>query len=102
LTRFVAAAYGKDGVRCNTVSPGLIASETMLATMPEQIQQICIESFLIQRLGEPDDIAELVAFLASERSSYITGQLIQVNGGFLAHLPTMAPLAALFAEAAAT
>jgi NAD(P)-dependent dehydrogenase (short-subunit alcohol dehydrogenase family) len=100
LTRFVAAAYGKHGVRCNTVSPGLIASETMLATMPEQIQQICIESFLIQRLGEPEDIAELVAFLASKRSSYITGQLIQVNGGFLAHLPTMAPLNALFAQAA--
>jgi NAD(P)-dependent dehydrogenase (short-subunit alcohol dehydrogenase family) len=101
LTRFVAAAYGKHGVRCNTVSPGLIASEAMLATMPEQIQQICIESFLIQRLGEPEDIAELVAFLASKRSSYITGQLIQVDGGFLAHLPTMAPLNALFAQAAA-
>jgi NAD(P)-dependent dehydrogenase (short-subunit alcohol dehydrogenase family) len=101
MTRFVAAAYGKHGIRCNAIAPGLIASDTMLATMPEQIQQICIESFLIQRLGQPEDIAELVAFLASARSSYITGQLIQVDGGFLAHLPTMAPLNALFAQAAA-
>ncbi|WP_224112460.1 SDR family NAD(P)-dependent oxidoreductase [Mycobacterium avium] len=99
LTRFVAAAYGKHGIRCNAVAPGLIATETMLATMPEQIRQIFIESFLIQRLGEPEDIAELVAFLASKRSGYITGQLIQVDGGFLAHLPTMAPLTALFAQA---
>ena len=73
----------------------------MLATMPEQISQIFVEACLVQRLGEPDDIAELVAFLASKRSGYITGQLIQVDGGILAHLPTMAPLNALFAQAAA-
>jgi NAD(P)-dependent dehydrogenase (short-subunit alcohol dehydrogenase family) len=101
LTRFVAAAYGKHGVRCNTVAPGLIATETMLATMPEQIQQIFIDSCLVQRLGDPTDVAELVAFLASKRSGYITGQLIQVDGGILAHLPTMAPLNALLAQAAA-
>jgi NAD(P)-dependent dehydrogenase (short-subunit alcohol dehydrogenase family) len=100
LTRFVAAAYAKDGIRCNTVSPGLIASETMLATMPEQIRQIFVEACLVQRLGEPEDVAELVAFLASRRSSYITGQLIQVDGGILAHQPTMAPLHALFAQVA--
>ena len=100
LTRFVATAYAKNGIRCNTVSPGLIASETMLATMPEQIRQIFVEACLVQRLGEPEDVAELVAFLASKRSSYITGQLIQVDGGILAHMPTMAPLHALFAAAA--
>jgi NAD(P)-dependent dehydrogenase (short-subunit alcohol dehydrogenase family) len=101
LTRFVAAAYGKHGIRCNAVAPGLIATETMLATMPEQIRHIFIESCLVQRLGEPEDVAELVAFLASRRAGYITGQLIQVDGGILAHLPTMAPLNALFAQAAA-
>lgn len=100
LTRFVATAYAKNGIRCNTVSPGLIASETMLATMPEQIRQIFVESCLLQRLGEPEDVAELVAFLASKRSSYITGQLIQVDGGILAHMPTMAPLHSLFAAVA--
>jgi NAD(P)-dependent dehydrogenase (short-subunit alcohol dehydrogenase family) len=55
----------------------------------------------VPRLGDPADVAELVAFLASKRSSYITGQLIQVDGGILAHLPTMAPLQAFFAQAAA-
>jgi NAD(P)-dependent dehydrogenase (short-subunit alcohol dehydrogenase family) len=101
MTRFVAAAYGKHGVRCNTVAPGMISSETMLATIPEPIQQIFIDACLISRLGQPEDVAELVAFLASKRSSYITGQLLQVDGGILAHLPTMAPLNALFAQAAA-
>jgi len=101
MTRFVAAAYGKHQIRCNTVAPGLITSETMLATIPEPIQQIFVEACLIPRLGNPEDVAELVAFLASKRSSYITGQLLQVDGGILAHLPTMAPLNALFARAAA-
>lgn len=101
LTRFVAAAYGKHQIRCNTVSPGLIASDTMLATMPEPIQRIFVDATLMQRLGDPQDIAELVAFLAAPRSSYITGQLIPVDGGILAHLPTMAPLQALFAQAGA-
>lgn len=100
MTRFIASAYGKHGVRCNTVAPGLISSETMLATIPEPIQQIFIDACLIPRLGMPEDVAELVAFLASKRSSYITGQLLQVDGGILAHLPTMAPLNALFAQAA--
>jgi NAD(P)-dependent dehydrogenase (short-subunit alcohol dehydrogenase family) len=100
LTRFVAAAYGKNGIRCNTVAPGLIASETMLATFPDPVRQIFVDACLVQRLGDPADVAELVAFLASKRSSYITGQLIQVDGGILAHLPTMAPLQAFFAQAA--
>ncbi len=98
LTRFVAAAYGKHRIRCNTVSPGLIGSDTMLSSMPEPIQQVFVEATLMQRLGVPEDVAELVAFLASPRSSYITGQLIPVDGGILAHLPTMAPLQALFAQ----
>ncbi|CDO31214.1 SDR family oxidoreductase [Mycobacterium porcinum] len=101
MTRFIAAAYGKHGVRCNTVAPGMISSETMLATIPEAIQQIFIDACLIPRLGQPEDVAELVAFLASKRSSYITGQLLQVDGGILAHLPTMAPLNTLFSQAAA-
>ncbi|WP_203803146.1 SDR family NAD(P)-dependent oxidoreductase [Mycobacterium heckeshornense] len=100
LTRFVAAAYGKHSIRCNAVSPGLITSETMLATMPPQIQQIFVDNCLIPRLGDPADVAEAVAFLASPRSSYITGQVIQVDGGVLAHLPTMAQINALLAQAA--
>ncbi|MGB8389894.1 SDR family NAD(P)-dependent oxidoreductase [Mycobacterium sp.] len=99
LTRFVAAAYGKHSIRCNAVSPGLITSETMLATMPEQLQKIFIDNCLIPRLGDPADVAEAVAFLASPRSSYITGQVLQVDGGVLAHLPTMAAINALFAQA---
>jgi NAD(P)-dependent dehydrogenase (short-subunit alcohol dehydrogenase family) len=98
LTRFIATAHGKNGIRCNTVAPGLIASETMLATFPEPVRQIFVDACLVPRLGNPDDVAETVAFLASKRSGYITGQLIQVDGGILAHIPTTAPLQALMAQ----
>jgi len=101
LTTALAIELSPQGVRANAIAPGMIASPTMLATVPEPIQQIFIEACLIPRLGQPEDVAELVAFLASARSSYITGQLLQVDGGILAHLPTMAPLNALFAQAAA-
>lgn len=100
MTRFVAAAYGKHGIRCNAIASGLIATKSVMTRMPEQVRNIFIDSCLVQRLGEPEDIAEMVAFLASKRSGYITGQLIQVDGGILAHLPTRAQLNAMFAEPA--
>ena len=86
LTRFVAAAYGKHGIRCNAVAPGLTGTEIALETIPEQVRQVITASCLIQRLGEPEDIAELVAFLASDRASYITGQVIRVDGGLLSQM----------------
>ena len=67
-----------------------ILSPPLLATLPPPVQDVFTESFLVPRLGEPRDIAELVVFLASDRSAYITGQLFSVDGGFFAHVPTVA------------
>ncbi|MET0134591.1 MAG: glucose 1-dehydrogenase [Kibdelosporangium sp.] len=93
LTRFVAAAYGEYGIRCNTVAPGLIKTPALDADMPGFVQDKIRVHNLIPRLGTPADVAGFVTFLASPAASFITGQIISVDGGFLSHLPTLAVLA---------
>jgi NAD(P)-dependent dehydrogenase (short-subunit alcohol dehydrogenase family) len=56
--------------------------------VPPALQEAFVASKLVGRLGEPRDIAEAILFLASERSSFITGQVISVDGGFFAHAPS--------------
>ncbi|MCH2172571.1 SDR family oxidoreductase [Myxococcota bacterium] len=92
LSRSIATAYGRQGIRCNTVSPGMIrtpASEA--ACTPEMFEQIAASN-LVARTGEPEDLAWAVLFLASDESSFITGQVLCVDGGQLAHLPHYADL----------
>jgi NAD(P)-dependent dehydrogenase (short-subunit alcohol dehydrogenase family) len=98
LTRYVATQYGSQGIRCNALVLGLIATPVLRAVMPEPLREIFRENKLIGRLGEPQDVAEMVAFLASDRSRFITGQLLPVDGGFYAHTPTAAPVASLLAK----
>jgi NAD(P)-dependent dehydrogenase (short-subunit alcohol dehydrogenase family) len=89
LTRYVATQYGQHGVRCNSIAPGLVHTPALDAGLPEPMREVFISQQLVGRLGEPSDIAAMVLFLASDRSSFITGQVIQVDGGFLAHLPNV-------------
>jgi NAD(P)-dependent dehydrogenase (short-subunit alcohol dehydrogenase family) len=98
LTRYVATQYGSKGIRCNALVLGLIATPILKAVMPEPLREIFRDNKLVGRLGEPQDVAEMVAFLASDRSSFITGQLLPVDGGFYAHTPTTAPVLALLAK----
>jgi NAD(P)-dependent dehydrogenase (short-subunit alcohol dehydrogenase family) len=86
LSRHIAVAYGKQGIRSNAVAPGTIESPKMLATLsPERLAQ-SRRNVLTPRLGEPADISHMVAFLASDAGRYITGQTIQVDGGVLGYL----------------
>ena len=98
LTRYVATQYGAKGIRCNALVLGLIATPTLKAVMPEPLRDIFRDNKLVGRLGEPRDVAEMVLFLASDRSRFITGQLLPVDGGFYAHTPTAAPVLALLAQ----
>lgn len=87
FTRNVAAQYGRQNIRCNAILPGLILtdlSRTMLS--PEQLA-LLEKHTLLPRLGEPDDIAKALVFLASDDSSFVTGQLFSVDGGITTHQP---------------
>jgi NAD(P)-dependent dehydrogenase (short-subunit alcohol dehydrogenase family) len=98
LTCSVATMFGKQGIRCNTVSPGVIQTALMKAVVPEHMADLYRENNALDYLGEPRDIAELVVFLASDRSKYITGQLISVDGGYHSHAPIVAQIRRLAGE----
>ncbi len=86
MSKYIATQYGRDGIRCNSIAPGLILTETSKRTVPELIE-IVSRHVLTTRLGNPEDIAALAAFLASDESGYITGQNICIDGGGIAHQP---------------
>ena len=86
LTMYVAAGHGNDGVRVNTVVPGLILTDAVRSHLTEDMLEGLGRSTLTPYLGEPDDIAHLVVFLASDESRYITGQTITIDGGMSAHV----------------
>ena len=86
LTRAMALALADKGIRVNAVGPGTIATELAAAavlTSDEAKNKIMMRTPL-KRLGEPSEIADVVAFLASDASSYITGEIIMVDGGRMA------------------
>jgi NAD(P)-dependent dehydrogenase (short-subunit alcohol dehydrogenase family) len=83
LTRSAAAEYGTQGIRINAVSPGVIRTPGVEKYFEEQpkIAAGLKKASLMNRLGEPGEIAEAVSFLSSDRASFITGQILSVDGG---------------------
>lgn len=81
FTKTLAKELGKFGITSNAISPGLIDTE-ILRTIPEKLIQNFIEKIPSGRLGKPEEVASLAAFLASEEASYINGEVININGGF--------------------
>ncbi|MRR06286.1 MAG: 3-oxoacyl-ACP reductase FabG [Deltaproteobacteria bacterium] len=82
FTRSLAREVGPMGIRVNTVAPGLIDTEMIASLKPELVESI-IKSSSLRRIGKPEDVAEAVVFLASNRSAYITGQCLIVDGGIV-------------------
>jgi NAD(P)-dependent dehydrogenase (short-subunit alcohol dehydrogenase family) len=98
LTKYVATQHGHQGIRCNAIAPGVILTPALSRTVPG-LADIIKRHVLTPRFGTPEDIAALVAFLASDESGYITGETISINGGSLSHQPHYADLAAAMARA---
>lgn len=84
LTLSAALEYAAAGVRVNAVCPGLIRTEFLQSAIANHGEQALLASIPLRRLGEPDDVAEMVVWLLSDRSRYVTGGLFGVDGGFMA------------------
>jgi len=80
FTKAVAREYADRGITVNAVAPGFIAT-AMTDAIPEKEREALISQIPLNRLGSAEDVANAVYFLASEEASYITGQVISINGG---------------------
>lgn len=82
LTKTTAKEFAPKGITCNAVAPGLIQSQ-MTDVLPEEIREKYLENIPLGRFGTPEDVANVVAFLASSDSDYVTGQVIHIDGGLV-------------------
>ncbi|BFM08277.1 SDR family NAD(P)-dependent oxidoreductase [Halioxenophilus aromaticivorans] len=98
LAKSIAAQYGKQGIRANALLIGLAPAENAHATMPPALLDIIRENHLTPELGTPRQIADAVAFLACDESSFVSGSVLSVDGGFCSHTPSMAAMRKMFAE----
>ena len=90
LTKSVALQYGKKNIRCNCIRPGLIVTPENDAHVPQILKDIFLSNIEVNRYGCPEDIGALAVYFASDESSYVTGQIINVDGGLNSHVPTVA------------
>lgn len=80
LTKSVAREYGGKGITVNAVAPGFIQT-AMTDELPENVKEAYLKQIPLGRFGTPEDVANVVAFLASDRAAYVTGQVLEVTGG---------------------
>ncbi|MCU1297342.1 MAG: 3-oxoacyl-[acyl-carrier-protein] reductase [Acidobacteriaceae bacterium] len=82
LTMAIAREVGSRSITCNAVAPGLIET-AMTSNLPSELKESALKNIPLGRNGTPEDVASAVAFLSSEEASYITGHVLNVNGGLL-------------------
>ena len=90
LTKSTALQYGKQKVRCNCVRPGLIVTPQNEAHVPQALKDIFLSNIMVDRYGCPEDIGHMCVYLASDESAYVTGQIVNVDGGLNSHVSTVA------------
>ena len=82
LTKSVAKELASRNIRCNAIAPGFIDTE-MTAILDEKVKENILNQIPLHQLGLPEDVADMVVFLASEKSRYVTGQVFNVDGGMV-------------------
>lgn len=85
LAKAMAREFGPDGIRVNCVTPGLIGTDITAGKLTDEMRAKILEGIPLGRLGEAADVAGIYTFLASDLSAYVTGAVIDVNGGMLIH-----------------
>ena len=90
LTQYTAQQYGKQGIRCNCIRPGLIVTPQNEGKVPQALKDIFLGSIMVDRYGCPEDIAHAAVYFGSDESAYCTGQIINIDGGMNSHAPTVA------------
>ena len=90
LTSSVALQYGKDNIRCNCVRPGLIVTPENDAYVAQELKDIFLSNIEVNRYGCPEDIGHICVYFGSDESEYVTGQIINVDGGLNSHVTTVA------------
>ena len=98
LNRMIATQYGKQNVRSNCMVIGFVLTPMAVESTPDVVKDILLSHHLTPELGQPEDVANLVAFLASDESRFITGAAIPIDGGVTAHQPSYADFQKLFAQ----
>lgn len=83
LTKSLSKEFSSRGVTVNAITPGFIATDMTNEHLPEDQKEVLLKSIPLGRIGDPADVADAVAFLAGPEASYITGQVLRVNGGLL-------------------
>ncbi|MFJ7073093.1 SDR family NAD(P)-dependent oxidoreductase [Streptomyces sp. NPDC098781] len=81
LTRHTARTWGKRNVRANAVAPGAVLTEAAARVLTDEATEEFLQGTALPRLGQPDDLASMLAFLLSDEGSWITGQILSVDGG---------------------
>ena len=82
LTKTTAKEFASRGITCNAVAPGMIQSK-MTEVLSEEVKKKYLENIPLGRFGTPEDVANVVVFLASDDASYVTGQVIDIDGGLV-------------------
>lgn len=95
LTQYTALQYGKQKIRCNCIRPGLIVTPENEAHVPQVLKDIFTSNIMVDRYGCPEDIGHACVYFASDESEYVTGQIINIDGGMNSHAPTVAQFKAL-------
>ena len=82
FTKSIAKEFAAKGIYCNAVAPGIIKTD-MTDVLPDKVKEMYLNNIPLKRFGTPEEVANVVGFLASDDSNYITGQVINIDGGLV-------------------